>query len=114
VGVPLIKYLKKTKGKIEQAEVLLSIHCYLANIKLSKSELTVLSYFLVYKIKDSTKDLILKSKILKSFDSLSNTMSKFRSLGLVKKKENREDVLSEDINIDMEDVLGVIIKIENT
>lgn len=114
MGVPLIKYSQKVNGKIEQAKVFLALHCYLANIKLSKAELTVLSYFLVYKVKDSTKDLIIKAKILKNLDSLSNTMSKFRKSGLMKKKDNGEDILSDDINVELETVLGIIIKIDNS
>ena len=112
--IPLIKFFKKTTSKIEQAKVVLSIFCLLSNIKLSDAELTVMAYFLVYKIKESTKELILKSQVLKSADSLSNAISKLRGKGLIKKTDDtQEDYISNDISFEPEPVLGMIIKVDN-
>lgn len=110
----LIKVEKKTNGKIDQARVLLSIFCLLLDVKLSDTELTVLAYFLVYKITDATKDLILKSEILKSEDSLKNTVSKLKKLGLIKKSSiSKEYYISEQINVQPDSVQAMLIKIDN-
>lgn len=110
----LIKIEKKTNGKIEQAKVVLSVFCLLSEIKLSDTELTVLAYFLVYKDSRETRDLILKSELLKRGDSLSNTVSKLKKFGLVKKSvgTKRYDV-NDKINFKSEDAVGVIIRINN-
>lgn len=110
----LIKVVKKTNTKIEQAKTMLSIFCLLSDIKLSQAELTVLAYFLVYKITDDTKDLIIKSQILKSEDSLKNTMSRLNKFGLIKKSINKEWLLSEKIYVHPDSMIGMLIKIDNT
>lgn len=112
MNVPLIKIEKKTTGKVDQAKVLISIFCQLYDIKLSKSELTVLAYFMVYKISQVTEDLILKAKIMANKDSLHNAMSKLRKFGLIR-KINKEDVLNDSLNVNLEPVMGIIIKIDN-
>lgn len=110
----LIKVVKKTNSKIEQAKTLLSIFCLLSEIKLSQAELTVLAYFLVYKINDQTKDLIVKSEIL-NLDSLKNTMSRLTKFGLIKRSAvSKEYTLSDQINVLPDNVLGMLIKIDNT
>lgn len=110
----LIKVEKKTNGKIEQAKVLLSVFCLLSEISLSDTELTVLAYFLVYKITDTTKELILKSEILKSEDSLKNTMSKLKKFGLIKKSSvSKEYYITEKVNLQLDTVVGVLVKIDN-
>lgn len=110
----LVKIQKKTNGKIDQAKVILSIFCLLSGINLSDTELTVLAYFLVYKINQNTKELILKSQVLKSEDSLKNTISKLKKFGLLKKSAtSREYLLNESVSIPLEPVIGFLIKIDN-
>jgi hypothetical protein len=111
-NVPFIKIEKKTNGKIEQAKVLIRIFCELSDIKLSKTELSVLAYFIVYKITPATQELILKAKILASADSLRNTMTKLRKFELIKKL-NKEDVLHPSLNVNLEPVMGILIKVDN-
>jgi DNA-binding transcriptional ArsR family regulator len=79
----VLRIRRKTESKIELAQLLLSVHCLMAKIKINQTERTVLAYFMVYGIKKSTKDLILKSLILNSYNSLENTLSRLRKLGLV-------------------------------
>lgn len=110
--VPFIKIEKKTLGKIEQAKLIIKLFCVLSSIKLSDAELNTLAFYMVYGFSATTKDLILKSKILANEDSLRNTLSKLRKLNLIK-KINREDVLSDTLNIKLEPVIGLLIKIDN-
>lgn len=112
----LIKINKKTNNKIEQAKTLVSVYCLLSSIKLSDTDLTVLSYFMVYKINQTTKDLILKSKILQSIDSLKNSMSKLTRVGLIKKaviNDNKEYLVNDSLNVNLDSVVALLIKIDN-
>lgn len=111
----LVKVVKKTKSKIEQAKTLLKIFCLLSEIKLSESELTVLAYFLVYKITQETKDLIIKSEIFNE-DSLKNAISKLSRVGLIKKSAGRrkEYLINENINLTLDVKVGMLIQIDNS
>lgn len=110
----IIKVVKKTNSKIEQAKTLLSVFCLLSDIRLSDTDLTVLSYFLVYGAKQETRDLIVKSSILNQ-DSLRNTVSRLNKFGLVKKSlTSKEYELSEKINVQPDGKLGMFIQIDNT
>jgi hypothetical protein len=110
----LVKIKKKTNSKVEQAKVLISMFCLLTNIKLSDTELTVLAYFMVYRINRKTKDLILSSGILKSEDSLKNTLSKLKKFGmLVRNVDSKEYNLRKDLDFSLNPVMGILIKIDN-
>jgi len=114
MGVPLLKLSKKSKTKIDQAKIILSVLCLLSDISLSDTELTTLSYFIVYGLTEKTKSLILSGKILKTEDSLRNAMTKFRKFGLIKKNERKEDLLADQISFPLTDVFGILIKVDNT
>ena len=110
----LIKAIKKTNGKIEQAKTIISIFCLLSDIKLSDAELTVLAYFCVYKQNDKVKEFILKGNILKTQDSLRNTISKLKNIGLLKKSTtNKEYIVNERLSFNVEPVIGFLIKVDN-
>ena len=110
----VIKAVKKTNGKIDQIKVIISLFCILSDIKLSDTELTVMAYFILYKKNDTVKDLILKSGILKTSDSLKNTISKLKRTGFLKKSPtNKEYIVYDKFNFSIEPVIGFIIKIDN-
>lgn len=112
--IQLIKAVKKTNGKIEQAKIIINIFCLLNDIKLSDAELTVLAYFAVYRQNEKVKELILNGKVLKTADSLRNTTSKLKKIGLLKKSStNKEYTVSEKINFNVEPVIGFLIKVDN-
>ena len=112
MNVPLIKIDKKIQGKIEQAKLIISIFTKLMSVRLSDSESTVLAYFMVYGSSDNTKDLILKSKVLAGSDSLNNALSKLRKVGLLF-KERKQDLLIPSLDIKIEPLMGILIKIDN-
>lgn len=110
----LVKIRKKTNSKVEQAKTMIAIFCLLTNIKLSDTELTVLAYFMVYKINRKTKDLILNAGILKSDDSLKNTLSKLKKFGmLVRNIDSKEYSLRKELDFTLTPAMGVLIKIDN-
>lgn len=111
----VIRIIKKTKGKIDQAKVIINIFCMLNEISLSDTELTVIAYYLVYMDNKEVKDLILKGKILKSEDSLKNTISKLKRIGLLKKSQvNKDYEVHERLKFTLEPVIGFLIKIDNS
>lgn len=110
----LIKIKKKTSNKVEQAKTLIAMFCLMSNIKLSETELTVLAYFMVYRINRKTKDLILHSGILKSEDSLKNTLSKLKKFGmLVREVDSKEYSLRKELDFILQPMIGMLIKIDN-
>jgi hypothetical protein len=110
----LVKIKKKTNSKVEQAKTMIAIFCLLMNINLSDTELTVLAYFMVYKINRKTKDLILNAGILKSDDSLKNTLSKLKKFGmLVRNIDSKEYSLRKELDFTLTPAMGVLIKIDN-
>lgn len=109
----VLKLTKKTESKIELANLLLNIYCELANIKCPKTEMTIMSYFMVYGVKKSTKELIIRSQILKTRGSLENSMSKLRSLGLLETVEDEGTKIIPQLNFTVDNTMGIIIKLEN-
>lgn len=109
----LLKIKKSVNGKVDQAKTVISIFCLLSDIKLSDAELTVLAYFCVYKDNDKAKELILKGDIFKTADSLRNTISKLKNIGLLKKSATKEYVVHERLSFNVEPVIGFLIKIDN-
>ena len=96
-------------------KTVISIYCILSNIKLSENEVKALSYFVLYGITDKTKKLIVESGIY-TMDSLRNSMSRFRNFNLITKSDLRrkEDYLSSDLTIPFDNIIGLMIKIDNT
>lgn len=110
----LVKIKKKTNSKVEQAKTLISIYCMLTNIKLSDTELTVLAYFMVYKINRKTKDLILNAGIMKSDDSLKSTLSRLKKFGMITKDADTKQIfLRKELNFNLSPTMGILIKIDN-
>lgn len=110
----LVKIKKKTNSKVEQAKTLISIFCLLMNVKLSDTELTVLAYFMVYKINRKTKDLILNAGIMKSDDSLKSTLSRLKKFGmLIKDADTKQTYLRKELDFNLTPAMGVLIKIDN-
>lgn len=109
----VMKLTKRTESKIDLARSLLSIYCLLANKKVPDTELLILSYLMVYGVKKQTKELIIRSQILKSKGSLENSLSKLRSLGLLIKREDEGTRLIPDLDFSIESKMGLIIKLDN-
>jgi hypothetical protein len=69
---------------------------------------------MVYKINRKTKDLILSAGILKSDDSLKNTLSKLKKFGmLVRNIDSKEYSLRKELDFTLTPAMGVLIKIDN-
>lgn len=112
----LVKIKKKTNSKVEQAKILIALFCLLINVKLSDTELTVLAYFMVYRINRKTKDLILAASILKTEDSLKNTMSKLKKFGMLirNSSDSKEYTLRKELDFILNPKAGLLIQIDNS
>ncbi len=114
-----LKLRIKTKSKIELAEKAITTYCYLKDIKINNTNITVLAYFAVYGFNRNTKEMILRSKILNNPTSIDNALSKLRSKGLVLKvdvglkTDTGRDDICENLRFEYKDSLGFIIKLEN-
>jgi hypothetical protein len=109
----VVKIKKSTQSKVEMVNLLIRTYCVMSNIKASSTDIDVLSYMMVYGFKKSTKKLILSSKILNSPNSLENTMTRLRKLGLVVKDRDGYNEPCKGINVNISGNIGVIIKLEN-
>lgn len=111
----VLKLKHKTANKIELAQMLLSVYCLMNDIKISKTENLIMAYFLVYGIKKTTKDLILNSLILKSYNSLENSLTNLRKVGLViRDKEDFTKVCPQlSSKKSFESRVGIIIELSN-
>lgn len=109
----VLKLRKKTSNRMELITLVLTMYALLSNIKANKTELQVLSYLVVYGIKKSTKDMIIRSQILTSANSLENTLTRLRKMGLIVKDKEGASIVKPDINFTPENKMGVMIQLEN-
>lgn len=109
----VLKLTKKTKNKIELANLMLKIYCQLSDIKCPETELQIMSYFMVYGVRKSTKELIIRSQILKAKGSLENSMSTLRRIGLLIKVEDEGTKVIPQLDFTVDNTMGLIIKLEN-
>lgn len=111
-----IKIEKKTEGKTEQIKLVLSILCLINGIKVSDTDLKVLSYYMVYKISEKTDDLLINSKVVKDMSALRNVKTKLKRLGFLKRTElykSYELAISKDFSLD-DNKISLAIKLDNT
>lgn len=80
------KWVIKTGSKIDQASKLIRIYCVLNDIRPSDTGILVASYIMVYGFNDKVRDLIIKSGVMGTVDSLKNEIYGLRKLGLVEGK----------------------------
>lgn len=113
----VIKINKKTNGKVEQLELVIPILCLLNGKKLSKTDVKILSYYVVYGINDKTDKLLVNSKIAKDITRLRNVKVKLHRLGFLKRvKElyrSYEVNLSKDFDV-ADSEIRLLIKIDNS
>lgn len=109
----VLRLKRKTESKIELAELLIKTYCLMSMIKIGKTELIVLAYFMNYGFKQPTKDLILKSMILKSYNSLENCLTRLRKLGLVTKNALGFTCMCPSLTGIIDNRMGIIIELKN-
>jgi len=102
----------KVNNTIELVEVLIQFICILKKIKLSKTEIQVLSHFMIEGYSEIAKEQILEMKILHSKYALRNILTNFRKQGILTKERFRE-VLSADFRIPLTQKVNINITLDN-
>lgn len=112
----VIKIEKKTKYKTDQIELVISIICLVEGHRLSKTDIKVLSFFVVHGLKDTTEQLLINSGIVKDMPQLRNVKTKLTNKKFLKKEPNiyKSYELNLSKNFINDPVLNVFIKIDNT
>lgn len=104
---------KVVKTKIELAKAILSVALCFNNLKLSETEATVMSYFMVYGITSQTKNLLIKAEVCKNINNIKTVMVKLKKLGLIYKDDFYGKVLvSNALNFDITPTVGMYLKVE--
>lgn len=110
------KIEKKTKTKMEQIRLVISILCTVNGIILSDTQLITLCYFVVYGLNKQTDDLIIRSGVVKNKKILNNIKTFLCNLQFLKRndKEYRTYTLNmnKDFSIDDNDI-RMLIKLDN-
>ena len=81
----VLKIEKKTTTKTEQIKMFLAILCTLNSIVLSSTEMSILAYYIQYRISIKTDDLIIASGIVKDIGLLRNAKYRLCKKGFLKR-----------------------------
>jgi len=89
---------------------------FLDDISITDTDIEVLTIFYVHGINDEAFRLILKKKIYKNIQSISNSISNFTKMGIIE-KQNNQKVLSSLLDIEagesIDDQILMTIKLGN-
>lgn len=111
--VALLKISKSVKTKLELAKYVSIVYIDLKEIKLSDTDLTVLSYFMVYGINNETKNLIIKSEICKNINVIKGVMTKLKKNNLIYKDDlNSKNYVCDDLKFTITPTVGIYIKLD--
>jgi hypothetical protein len=114
----VFKLEKKANSKTDKLELIVSILCLFNGIHLSKTDIRVLAYYMVYSLTEKTDNLILASKIVKNVNTLRTVKVRLHKLGFLKKDKDLyksyELNLSKDVkDFNNDDEVKMIINIDN-
>ena len=110
--IPFITKAKQVLTKVDLALVTIKLYGCFHNVKLSDTEMLVLSYFMVYGVNIQTKQLLFKSGVCKP-SSIKTIMVKLKKLGLIYKDElNRKVYVHTDSQFKINDTVALLFKIQ--
>lgn len=113
-NVSLVKLTKKVDNKLDLAKAALNVILSFRDIKISETKLTVMSYFMVYGVTVSTKNLIVKSQVCKNLANLKIIMVELKKLELIYKDDlNGKVYVSKDLNFQLNESIALYFKIDN-
>lgn len=95
----VIQITKKAEHSTDQVEMILSILCMLRNKNISKTQRKCLSYFVVYGLKNSTEDMLIKAGIAPDKTYMRNLKTKLCKLGFLK-REAKERYRNYELTLD--------------
>lgn len=112
----VIKINKKVDHHTDQIENVIMIICMLQGIQLSKTEIKVLAFFVVYGLKEQTEKMLIAGKTVKNIQSLRNIKTKLHNLGFLRRDDDNlyktyELNMAKDFNLE-DDEITMLIKID--
>lgn len=110
----VLRIKRKTANKVELAQLLITTYCLISGIDANRTEVLVLAYMAVYGVRQATKDLIVKSQILRSYNSLENAVSRLRKKGLLVRDDVGAARICDALSATVENRMGIIIDLRNT
>lgn len=109
-----LKLNKTVSTKLEFAKSVANIYVCFNSIRLSDTQLTILSYFMVYGINPQTKELIVKSGACKNLANIKTIMVALKKLGLIYRDDlNNKVYLNKNLNFELTPTIGLFLKIDN-
>lgn len=107
----LFRINKKSTDKIDHLGIMIDMACYDKDIKLSKTDKTVLAYILLYGYSTNTIDLISNSKIVAK-TTLENTVRKIAKSGFLT-KVNKTYKIAKEYDYILDDDYAILIRVKN-
>lgn len=109
----IFKYKVNLPNKVEQVKFFLELYKFANKLDLTKADIEVLAYFIIYGVKEETKQLILNSVNLVS-GSIKNILSKLTKAGLLIKTERKNGYyVNEELSqLNSGQSIAAMIKIE--
>lgn len=109
----VIKLNKTASSKIDLAKKVLNICLNFWGVNLSETEISVLSYFIVYGINNKCKELIVKAGVCKNIPNINTIMVKLKKLNLIYRDElNSKNYICKALNFELTPTIGFLLKIE--
>lgn len=110
----VIKMKVKTDNAMDLIIKIIKAYCLFSNIKIGKTEAIIMGYLVKYGIRRSTREMILRSQILKSQSSIENTITQLRRIGLLTKRDEGEiSIVIPQLSFTPENRMGMIIQFDN-
>lgn len=105
---------KTVDSKIDLAKTIINVVKAFNDIKLSDTEVMLMSYFMVYGISPQTKQLIIQSKICKNIGTIKTIMVKLKKLGLIYKDDlNGKVYINNNLKFSLTPSIGIYLKIDS-
>lgn len=110
----LIRMVKSVSTKIELAKAIVFIAICFNNIKLSDTEATVLSYFMVYGVSQQTKNLLIKAGVCKNINNIKTVMVKLKRLEFIYKDDFDGKVkVASNLDFELTPTIGIYLKLDH-
>ena len=100
----------KVANSFDMIKTTLKLISLCKNLILSDTELYALTYFVIHGLNKITKEDLITTKIIKSKNGVWNMLTKFRTMGIIK-KENHKEVIAPEYLIPSKDVDAIKIEL---
>lgn len=111
--MPEIKLLKLSvshKTSFDQALMLIRIYDIVNATKLTKGDMQILSFFIIYGINNNTTKILLDSRVVTHKQTIYNTKSKLLKLGYLLVGINRQYRVADFLQLGFGNIIGVTLR----